>query len=75
MVAAARQRGLEMIESGMHDFAILRQFDPVFAIAVLHRTTVIEAVIQTMREHLQPGCRFARKFGCFGNAAAFTVAV
>ncbi|MFN8811463.1 MAG: class I SAM-dependent methyltransferase [Acidobacteriota bacterium] len=62
MTAATRHRCPDFIESDMVDVALPRRCEAVFRNAMPQGSTDIEAVIQRVREHLQPGCQFAWEF-------------
>lgn len=75
MVAAARDRGLDVIVGDGRTLAFDGGFDAVFTNAALHWMGAPERVAAGVFRALRPGGRFVGEFGGFGNLAAVRVAV
>lgn len=75
MLAAARERGLEVVEASASDFTLSRPVDAVFSNAALHWIPAPEPVIGCVRAALKPGGRFVGEFGGHGNIAAVATAM
>jgi SAM-dependent methyltransferase len=67
LVAAARARGLEVIEMDAADMAFDSEFDAAFSNAALHWMLEMEAVATAISNALKPGGRFAGEMGGEGN--------
>jgi trans-aconitate methyltransferase len=75
MVAAARDRGLNVHEVSATAMCFDGEFDAVFSNAALHWMPEAEAVISGVRRALRPGGRFVAEMGGLGNIAAIRVAL
>jgi trans-aconitate methyltransferase len=75
MVAAARARGLHVVEGSGEALEFEGEFDAVFSNAALHWMPRAEAVIAGVRRALKPGGRFVAEMGGMGNIAAIRVAL
>jgi len=76
MVAAARQKGIDVRVMDAHRLEFGADFDAVFSNAALHwMKRDPDAVIQGVRRALKPRGRFAAEMGGHGNVAAITVAL
>jgi len=76
MIAAARQRGLNVHVADAFSLGFNSEFDAVFSNAALHwMKRDPDAVIAGVYRALKPGGRFAAEMGGFGNVAAITVAL
>lgn len=74
-VAAARQRGLNVIVADGQDFNLDRTFDAVFTNAALHWMGEPDRVLQCVLRALKPGGRFVGEFGGAGNTATVSAAL
>jgi trans-aconitate methyltransferase len=75
MVAAARARGLNVLEASGDALTFHKEFDAVFSNAALHWMPRAEAVIAGVHRALRPGGRFVAEMGGHGNIAAIRVAL
>lgn len=75
LVAAARARGLEVIEGDGRALPFEAAFDAVFSNAALHWMTDPDAVIAGVARALRPGGRFVAEMGGMGNVAGITTAL
>src|ERR1043166_4108755 len=76
MIAAARQRGLNVHVADAFSLGFNSEFDAVFSNAALHwMKRDPDAVIAGVYRALKPGGRFAAEMGGFGNVAAIPVAL
>jgi trans-aconitate methyltransferase len=75
MVAAARARGLNIVEASGDALPFAGEFDAVFSNAALHWMPRAEAVIAGVHRALRPGGRFVAEMGGHGNIAAIRVAL
>lgn len=76
MVAAARNRGLEVSAGDGMSLPYAAEFDAVFSNAALHWMSADPAaVIAGVARALRPGGRFVGEFGGHGNIAAITTAL
>jgi trans-aconitate methyltransferase len=75
MVAAARARGLNVVEASGDALPFTGDFDAVFSNAALHWMPRAEAVIAGVHRALRPGGRFVAEMGGHGNIAAIRVAL
>jgi len=75
MVAAARARGLTVLEASAAAMAFNGEFDAVFSNAALHWMPNAEAVIAAVHRALKPGGRFVAEMGGLGNIASIRVAL
>ncbi len=75
MLAAARERGLDVREASGDALPFVSEFDAVFSNAALHWMPRAEAVIASVHRALKPGGRFVAEFGGLGNIAAIRVAL
>ena len=75
MVAAARARGLTVVEVNADAMRFDGEFDAVFSNAALHWMPDAEAVIAAVLRSLKPGGRFVAEMGGMGNIAAIRVAL
>lgn len=75
LVAAARARGLDVVEGDGHALPFASAFDAVFSNAALHWMTRPDEVIAGVARALVPGGRFVGEFGGIGNVAAITTAL
>jgi trans-aconitate methyltransferase len=75
MVAAARARGLNVLEASGDALPFHNEFDAVFSNAALHWMPNAEAVIAGVHRALRPGGRFVAEMGGHGNIAAIRVAL
>lgn len=69
MVAAARVRGLNVLQGDGCRFAFSQPFDAVFSNAALHWMKPPEAVVASVAAVLKPGGRFVAECGGAGNIA------
>src|SRR3984957_20609780 len=67
MVAAARTRGLKVVEVSATEMQFDAQFDAVFSNAALHWMPDAEAVLAAVHRALKPGGRFVAEMGGMGN--------
>lgn len=70
MIAAAKQRGLDVHLMNAIDLPFQGEFDAVFSNAALHWIGHPDATISGIRRALKPGGRFVAEFGAHGNVAA-----
>jgi trans-aconitate methyltransferase len=75
MLAAARERGLTVVEASGDTLPFTNQFDAVFSNAALHWMANAEAVLACVHRALKPGGRFVAEMGGLGNIAAIRVAL
>jgi trans-aconitate methyltransferase len=75
MVAAARARGLRVLEVSATEMQFDGEFDAVFSNAALHWMPDAEGVIAAVHRALKPGGRFVAEMGGMGNIAAIRVAL
>ena len=75
MLAAARARGLKVIQRSGDALTFDREFDAVFSNAALHWMPNAAAVLAGVHRALKPGGRFVAEMGGHGNIAAIRVAV
>ena len=75
MVAAARARGLHVLEASAGAMSFESEFDAVFSNAALHWMPDAEAVIAGVHRALRPGGRFVAEMGGHGNIAAIRTAL
>ena len=75
MAAAARARGLHVVEQDAHEPFGEARFDAVFSNAALHWMRDVETVFVNAHRALKAGGRFAGESGGFGNVAAIVTAI
>ena len=75
MAAAARMRGVHVIERSMAALDFHGAFDAVFSNAALHWLRDQQAILTGVRRALVPGGRFVAEMGGLGNIAAIRVAL
>ena len=75
LLAAARERGLDVREADAQALAFEAEFDAVFSNAALHWMLRPDAVLAGVARALRPGGRFVAEFGGHGNVAAPRVAL
>jgi trans-aconitate methyltransferase len=75
MLAAARDRGLTVVEASGDALQFDGQFDAVFSNAALHWMPNAEAVLAGVHRALKPGGRFVAEMGGQGNIAAIRTAL
>lgn len=75
MLAAARARGLQVLEGSGEALAFDGTFDAVFSNAALHWMLDADAVVRGVFAALRPGGRFVGECGGHGNVAAIRVAI
>jgi trans-aconitate methyltransferase len=75
MVAAARARGLNVVEVSATEMKFDSEFDAVFSNAALHWMPDAKAVLAAVHRALKPGGRFVAEMGGMGNIAAIRVAL
>lgn len=75
LVAAARDRGLDVQVMDGQALELDRCFDAVFSNAALHWMTDPDAVIRGVHAHLKPGGRFVGEFGGKDNVARIRAAL
>jgi SAM-dependent methyltransferase len=75
LLAAARERGLDVREGDGHALPFHHEFDAVFSNAALHWMTQPEKVVEGVKRALKPGGRFVAEFGGHGNVAAIMTAL
>ena len=74
LLAAARARGLKILEGDGHTLDFHEAFDAVFSNAALHWMTRPAEVVEGVARSLRPGGRFVGEMGGFGNVAAIATA-
>src|SRR5882757_1148099 len=75
MLAAARQRGLRVVQVSGDRLSFDQEFDAVFSNAALHWMPNQPAVLAGVHRALKPGGRFVAEMGGIGNIAAIRVAL
>jgi trans-aconitate methyltransferase len=75
MIAAARARGLNVLEISADKLPFESEFDAAFSNAALHWIPNAEAVIAGAHRALKPGGRFVAEMGGLGNIAAIRTAL
>ena len=75
MLAAARARGLNVLQASGDALLFDREFDAVFSNAALHWMPNAEAVLDGVHLALKPGGRFVAEMGGHGNIAAIRTAL
>jgi SAM-dependent methyltransferase len=75
MLAAARAKGLDVVQADARELPFHNEFDAVFSNAALHWVPDAEAVIAGVSRALKPGGRFVGEFGGHGNVAAIATAL
>ncbi|MGI9481881.1 MAG: class I SAM-dependent methyltransferase [Hyphomicrobiales bacterium] len=75
MLAAAKDRGLDVHFLDAHALEFDSEFDAVFSNAALHWMLNPDAVIKGVHRALKPGGRFVAEFGGHGNVAAIITAM
>jgi len=75
MAAAARARGIDVIEQDAHAPFGTARFDAVFSNAALHWMRDPARVLANVHDALASGGRFVAEQGGFGNCAAFVTAI
>jgi trans-aconitate methyltransferase len=75
MLAAARERGLHVLQRDATALGFREEFDAVFSNAALHWIRAAEAVLAGVHRALKPGGRFVAEMGGQGNIAAIRVAL
>jgi trans-aconitate methyltransferase len=75
MAAAARARGLHVVEGSGDALPFAGEFDAVFSNAALHWMPHAEAVLAGVHRALKPGGRFVAEMGGQGNIAAIRTAL
>jgi trans-aconitate methyltransferase len=75
LLAAARERGLDVRQGDAQALAFEGEFDAVFSNAALHWMLQPDAVLAGVARALRPGGRFVAEFGGHGNVAAPRVAL
>ncbi len=75
MLAAARERGLTVVEASGEALPFDGEFDAVFSNAALHWMPNAEAVLSGVHRALKPGGRFVAEMGGHGNIAAIRTAL
>jgi SAM-dependent methyltransferase len=75
LAAAARARGLAVLERDAHDSFGAGRFDAVFSNAALHWMRQPDRVLANVHAALRPGGRFVAEQGGFGNVAAVVTAL
>jgi trans-aconitate methyltransferase len=75
MIAAARQRNLNVEQHDATALPFHQQFDAVFSNAALHWITNQQAVLAGVHRALRPGGRFVAEMGGHGNIAAIRTAL
>jgi len=75
MLAAARARGLNVVEASGEALPFDGEFDAVFSNAALHWMPNAEAVLAGVHRALKPSGRFVAEMGGHGNIAAIRTAL
>jgi SAM-dependent methyltransferase len=75
LCAAAKTRGITVLQQDAHDPFGVSQYDAVFSNAALHWMRAPETVIANVHTALRPGGRFVAEQGGFGNVAAVVTAM
>jgi trans-aconitate methyltransferase len=75
LLAAARERGLDVRQADAQALVFESEFDAVFSNAALHWMLRPDAVLAGVARALRPGGRFVAEFGGHGNVAAPRVAL
>jgi SAM-dependent methyltransferase len=75
LLAAARERGLDVHFADGQALGFNAEFDAVFSNAALHWMTRAEDVVKGVARALKPGGRFVAEFGGHGNIAAIVTAL
>ncbi len=75
LLAAARQRGVDVAHADGQALHFANEFDAVFSNAALHWMTDAAAVANGVARALKPGGRFVAEFGGHGNVAAISTAM
>jgi trans-aconitate methyltransferase len=75
LLAAARERGLDVRQADGHVLSFEQEFDAVFSNAALHWMRKPELVIAGVARALRPGGRFVGEMGGHGNVAAIATAM
>jgi trans-aconitate methyltransferase len=77
MIAAARERGLEVDEASLTELPYEAEFDAVFSNAALHWIPLASqpAALSSVHRALRPGGRFVAEMGGLGNIAAIRTAL
>ncbi len=75
MAAAARARGVQVVEQSMTNLNFSAEFDAVFSNAALHWVRDQTAVLRGVHAALLPGGRYVAEMGGMGNIAAIRVAL
>jgi SAM-dependent methyltransferase len=75
LCAAARVRGIKVLNQDAHDPFGETCFDAVFSNAALHWMRAPETVLANVYTSLRPGGRFVAEQGGFGNVAAIVTAI
>ena len=75
MLAAARMRGLRVVQVSGDRLSFDQEFDAVFSNAALHWMPNQPAVLAGVHRALKPGGRFVAEMGGLGNIAAIRVAL
>lgn len=75
LLAAARQRGIRVLEMDGQEMTFEREFDGILTNAALHWMPEAEAVLDGVARALVPGGRFVGEFGGHGNVAAIVTAL
>lgn len=75
MVAAAREKGLDVRRGDARQLAFTGDFDAVFTNAALHWVGAPAVVTAGVARALKPGGRYVGEFGGHGNIAAIRVAL
>jgi SAM-dependent methyltransferase len=75
LCAAAKSRGITVLQQDAHDPFGTGQYDAVFSNAALHWMRAPETVIANVHTALRPGGRFVAEQGGFGNVAAIVTAM
>ena len=75
MLAAARSRGLSVVQADMTSLPFTGEFEAVFSNAALHWTRAQRQVLVGVHRALRPGGRFVAEMGGLGNIAAIRTAL
>lgn len=75
MVAAAREKGLDVRQGDARQLVFQGEFDAVFTNAALHWVGAPAVVTAGVARALRPGGRYVGEFGGHGNIAAIRVAL